>query len=187
MARRGMAAIGAATLVAGAALVGAGASAASSDEAASSARAVRSWPNRPTASLAQVQQQASAGARASAAGRTVVFVTKELRDFGVDLDPAGDSPGDFFFFEERVFDSTGRNVVGKDSVRCEAGIRTFSCEATLLVTGKGKILVEGALFSETDNVLPVTGGSGVYQGVGGQLSFFNLAGGRTALVLHLTR
>ena len=55
------------------------------------------------------------------------------------------------------------------------------------MTGKGTIRVAGTLFNDRDNVFPVTGGTDTYEGVGGQVTVFDLAGGSTALIFHLRR
>jgi hypothetical protein len=59
--------------------------------------------------------------------------------------------------------------VGKDAVECRFGIRTLNCSGTLLLFGRGKIQVEGAFLSESDAVIPVTGGSGQFADVDGQM------------------
>ncbi len=43
------------------------------------------------------------------------------------------------------------------------------------------------MFAERDNAYAVTGGTGAYKGVGGELSVFDLAGGDTLLVFDLVR
>ena len=129
---------------------------------------------------------------ASAAGTTagpradLVVTTREIRSAGVDLEPRGDSPGDFFHFEELLFRPGTNRVIGRDAVRCELGIRTFQCNATIRINGKGKIVIDGALMSESDNVIPVTGGTGRFAGVGGTLRVLE-SGARTRLVFDFVR
>jgi hypothetical protein len=177
---------GVAALAAGVVVLGVGAAVASGDDASTVVdRAMTGgWPGRDVASLAEAERLA--GAAGSGAG-TLILVARTVREAEVDVPPENFSPGDFFLFEDRLFDSSGTRAVGRDSGRCELGIQTFSCEATAQVTGKGKIRVAGSLFSENDAVLPVTGGTGAYEGVGGQVSIFEQAGDSTLLVFHLVR
>lgn len=197
MARPRAALVAAAALVATAASVGAGAMATTGGGAAPAGqqRAAQRWPGPTVGSVGQAERLAAAdqaaaarsGGAAQRAGQTLIFVTRQVRAVDVDLPPAGFGPGDFFMFEENVFDRSGRRQVGRDAVTCQVGLRTITCEATFQISGKGKIEVAGAQFSERDNVFPITGGTGAYQGVGGDLSFFGLGGNRAALVLHLVR
>jgi hypothetical protein len=110
--------------------------------------------------------RASHGAR----GADLVVRTEEVRAAGVDLDPAGDSPGDFFHFEEIAYEPGTDRIVGRDAVRCELGIRAFHCTGTLRINGKGKIVIDGALLGEQDDKLAITGGTGRFAGVGGTLT-----------------
>lgn len=197
MARPRAALLAAAALVATAASVGAGAMATTGGGAAPAVqeRASHRWAGRPAASVADAERLAAADRAAAArsagaaqrAGQTLIFVTREVRAVEIDLPPAGFGPGDFFMFEDIVFDRSGTRQVGRDSVRCQGGLRTFLCDGTLQVFGRGKIQVSGALFGARDNVIPITGGTGVYEGVGGELTFFDLPGDRSVLVLHLVR
>jgi hypothetical protein len=190
MARRSAALLGAAVLAAGGVWLGPGGAAAGSAErpAPAATTKLRAWPSAPTVASVAAAESAAAGARAARRpGQTLAVVTREVRSAFVDLPPAGDSAGDFFLVEERVFDRTGTRPIGRDAVRCELGLRTFTCAATIEIDGKGKIRVAGTLFRDGDNVVPVTGGTGAYEGVGGELTVFDLAGGRTALVFHLVR
>ena len=195
MQRKSIALFGVAALVAATGWIGAaGASAQEDSGAQATASSLRDWARQSASSVADAERltaQSRAGLSASAtAGQTLTVISKPYqprREALVDVGPAGDSAGDFFIFEERVFDRSGTDLVGRDAVRCELGLRTFTCEATLRLNGKGSIRVAGTLFNERDNVFPVTGGTDAYQGVGGQLTVFELSGGRAALVFHLIR
>lgn len=171
-------------LLAGAAAITAGAA---TGTAAADTSAQGGWRGVPAESVAAAESMATASSARRPAGQTLLLVTEEVRSAGVDVGRRGESPGDFFMFEERLYDRSGSRVVGRDSVRCEVRIRTFSCEGTILVNGRGKIHVAGALFGPRDNVVPVTGGTGHFSGVGGELSVFDLRGGRTLLAFHLIR
>lgn len=179
----------AAALTAGAAWIGIDAATAGSEQgvtgSASAAAdgdglASSGWRGMPVDSVAQARQLAGEG-------RALTLVTQEVRARGVDVGAEGESTGDFFVFEETVFNARGGQVIGEDTVRCELGIRTFNCEATIKLDRRGKITVGGALFSRRDNVIPVTGGTGNFSGVGGELRVFSLRGGKSLLVLKLIR
>ncbi len=146
------------------------------------------WPGRAVTSMAEVQRMSSSAAAARGDDSTLIVVGREVRAAEVDLGREGFSPGDFFIFEEKVFDNTRTERIGRDSVRCEAGVgRTFTCEATLRFNGQGKIRAAGTLFRRTDNVIPVTGGTRDFRGVGGSLQFFSLRNGDSALVFDLVK
>jgi len=187
MGRRIPALLGAAALAAGASWAGIGAASATASEAGADAFR-QGLPGRPVASIAEAER-AAGGSTTARAGQTLILVAGSStgREAEVDLPPRGESSGDFFLFEGRVFDRSGARAVGLYAGRCELGVRTFTCEVTVRVDGKGKIRVDGTLFSPRDSVLPVTGGTGAYHGVGGEVTVFDLPRGRTALVFHLVR
>lgn len=164
-------------LTAGAVWFGAGGASAGSGEEK------LGWPGRAVTSVAEAE-------RVSAAGRgddaTLIVVAREVRGAGVDVGAEGFSPGDFFIFEEQVFNSTATERIGRDSVRCEAGLRTFTCEATIRINGRGKIRIAGSSFRRTDNVFPVTGGTRDFRGVGGSLKVYETRR-ETVLVFNLVK
>lgn len=93
----------------------------------------------------------------------------EMRSRYIDVGRQGESPGDYFLSESRLMQ--GGEKVGRDSVRCTFGVRTFSCEATALLRGKGKIVVAGALFTDQgDFRLAITGGTGAFKDAQGELT-----------------
>ena len=181
---RGRQAIGAglaAALAAGAAWFGISAATADSQPVASSDREeFRGWQGRSAHSMAQAQ-------RIAAGRNTLTVVTEADRQREVDVGAEGESTGDFFVSEETVYNSGGGKVIGEDTVRCKIGIRTFTCAATIRLDGRGKIRVAGAFFGPRDVVLPITGGTQNFSGVGGQLKVFDLRGGRQLLVFELKR
>lgn len=178
---------GVAALVAGVGWFGADAASAgrASHPSVVAAAMAHGLPGRPAASAAAATSLAAGSG--GPAGQTLAVVTRQVAGRLIDLGKSGDYAGDFFIAKEKIYDSTGQHLIGVDSVRCELGIGTFTCEATIMIDGKGKIRIAGTLFSHSDNSFPVTGGTGAYQGVGGQLSTFDLRGGATALVFHLVR
>ena len=134
-------------------------------------------------SMAQAQRLA--GGRDN---NTLFLVAEFERQRGVDLGKKGFSTGDFFVFTETIYNGSGGKVIGKDTVRCEAGIRSFTCEATIKLNGRGKIRVAGALFSSERGItLPVTGGTKDFSEAGGQFKVFELEGDRALFVIELER
>ncbi len=180
---RGRQAIGAGlavALTAGAAWFGISAATAGGEPMAAGGERVefRGWPGRPVDSITQ-------GQRLARGANTLTVVTEEIRSREVNLGGKGFTTGDFFVFEEAVYSERGRRVVGEDTVRCELGIRTFNCEATVKLDGRGKITVSGALFGRQDIAIPVTGGTRNFSAARGQLKVFDLPRGRTLLVFEL--
>jgi hypothetical protein len=143
------------------AVLGAGAFAASS----SGKHAGKGWARMAGGSAAA---SAAAGASDNGTQHLVLFARSVREDF-VDVGASGESTGDSVFFEDVVWNASRTARVGKDTVECRLGIRTFNCVGTLLLFGKGKIQVDGAFFADRDSVIPVTGGTGKFAGVSGQL------------------
>ncbi len=140
------------------------------------------WPGRAVASMAEAQRLAAARADDS----TLIVVTRQVRDAFVDLGREGPSPGDFVLFEEKVFNSNGTERIGRDAVRCEFGLRTFTCEGTIKINGRGKLRIAGTVFANNDNVFPVTGGTREFRGYGGTLKVYG-ARQETILVFDLVK
>jgi len=177
---------GVATLVIGAVTFAVGALPASGVTTPDAPVVARGWSGVPAASVADAVQQAAARAAGAPAGETLILVAKTARGSFVDLPPEGESPGDFFLFEELLYNVQGERV-GADSVRGDLSLTTITFEATFSIYGKGKIRIAGSLFNRDDSPFPVTGGTDAYQDVGGQLTVFELAQGDIALVFHLVR
>ncbi len=124
--------------------------------------------------------------RSSAKGvTTITLLPVEERSKSVDVGAQGESVGDFFLFEETLYNTNGRKV-GRDAVRCEIGIRTYTCEATFQLDGRGKVRVDGTFFGPNENLLPVTGGTKDFRNASGQLRILE-QGGKEFLVLELVR
>ena len=130
--------------------------------------------------MAQAQQQAGTD-------QAITLIGESVRNRYVDIGPNGESTGDMFFFEEKLYNESHTKVVGKSSVRCQLGLRTFTCDATNRLEGRGKIVVSGAFFGRHDNVLAVTGGTRKFKGVGGAFQVYGLRGGKALLVFKLVR
>jgi allene oxide cyclase len=150
--RRGVAALSCAALTAGAALATA---------APSSARA---------------------GHRhASAAGKTLFVVEHAITDTEVPLAPGGkDKAGDILVFHNPVYNQANTKKVGHDEGFCtrinvKAGI--WECLWTTFVKG-GQITVQGPYYDARNSVLTITGGTGIYDGVRGEMRLLSRDGGK---------
>ncbi|HJW79590.1 MAG TPA: allene oxide cyclase family protein [Beijerinckiaceae bacterium] len=128
---------------------------------------------------------ASGGSSSNDNDATVVtlFSTQDKSTF-LDLDGSGmtaPTMGDQVVFTDVLFDHSGGREVGSDAVVCTvmkvtASAETDQCSATFSLTERGQIVVQGLVTlpsgDETGSkfVLPVTGGSDEFEGVGGQLT-----------------
>lgn len=169
-----------AAVVAVGVLAGAGAwsALASGSSGAAAPRHDTSWP---VAAAPGAAEEAAQVARARDR-QTIKVREVQTRGRYIDVGPQGESPGDYFVFEGRLLQKGEQ--VGRDSGRCLAGVRTFTCEATASLDGRGKIVVGGTLFTDQrDFRLAVTGGTGAYKDARGQLLVEE--GKRTFLIFDL--
>jgi hypothetical protein len=142
------------------------------------------WP----VSASRAPAQALSAARAEAArdgNKTFTVVEVEERTASVDVGDAGEGPGDYFLFESRLMSQDGSKQVGRDSGRCMIAVRTFTCDATASIFGKGKIVVSGTLFGEADSRIAITGGTGAFKDAAGQLTVIDTPDGKTLLTFEL--
>jgi hypothetical protein len=175
-----------AALAGAAALVVAGVVAISSASAdgtrPSSAR--HGWPTSTARAPHAVVHAARASAKAEGT-HVVAVIEKERRSAFVDVGDPGDSAGDYFLFESDLLNNSG-DVVGRDSVKCTLGVRTFICDATGTLFHRGKLTAYGAFFGENDARLAITGGTGAFKEAGGQVTVADQADGTTLLVFEIT-
>jgi hypothetical protein len=137
------------------------------------------WPRVSSEQPAALEEAAR-----SRGGTTMVLREVVLRAEEVDVGASGESPGDYFIFESRLETRAGE-AVGRDSVRCMLMIRTFTCDGTAQLFGKGKLTVYGTLFGVNDATIAITGGTGDFRkargqvtvgGADGDLLFFHITG-----------
>jgi hypothetical protein len=115
-------------------------------------------------------------------GDSFVVRGREVAGKEVNVNGPRFGPGDYFLFKERLTNSAGTRV-GTDNIICTAHFPSRQnrfgtlCEGTFTFSGRGgiergTISVEGVLlFKEGVNsfALPITGGTGHYQNVRGEL------------------
>lgn len=118
---------------------------------------------------------AATGSARTAARLTVVEHAKT--DAEVDIGDAGDSTGDVLTFHNKLYKAG--SIVGRDQgtcIRIVAG-KSWECTWTNILSG-GHISVEGPFYDAHDSTLAVTGGTGIYRHVGGQMHLHALSGGK---------
>jgi hypothetical protein len=152
-------------------------------------------------STAAVTLASASGETSSDDDATVItlFSTQDEFTF-LDLDRSGGTTatmGDQVVFTDVLFDRQGGKEVGTDGVACTvvavtASAETDQCVATFSLTGRGQITVQGLVTLPAGDEtgakfdLPVTGGSGEFEGTGGQLTVEILnAQGDSNLRFHL--
>jgi len=145
---------------------------------------IHGWP----AAAGTSASQAIASTKAGPAGSQVLLLRGHtVRHANIDVGGDGFGPGDYFMFEEQLRYLHNDQVVGRDSVRCTAGPTSFICDGTMVLFGKGKVTIYGAGFERGGDSYAVTGGTGVYRAVGGQLTVGSLRGGDDLLAFEIVR
>ena len=123
-----------------------------------------------------------------AGGHTVTVVEHATTD-AVTNGPAGDDAGNILTFANDVFNAADTHKVGTDQGSCvrivvgSAG--SWECAWTTILPS-GQITVEGPFYDTEDSVLAVTGGTGKYRNVRGQMELNSRNGGTEFdFVFHL--
>jgi allene oxide cyclase len=102
---------------------------------------------------------------------SMTVVERALTDAVVDLKPPGDSLGDSLAFGNPLYDASNTNRVGHDEgscVRTRVGVG-WECSWTNIFP-KGHITVQGPFYDDgRDSVLSITGGTGIYRDVRGEM------------------
>jgi len=109
----------------------------------------------------------SAGAKTTSLNLVEHATTDTVTDTGA----KGDSAGDLLTFANEVYDAKDAQKVGSDTgwcIRTVAG-KSWECFWTLTLAD-GQITVEGPFLDAGDSVLAVTGGTGKYAGVRGEMA-----------------
>lgn len=110
------------------------------------------------------------GPAAFADGTTLKLVERATTDAVTDLGAKDDSAGDLLTFANDIYDAGNANKLGDDNgwcIRTVAG-KAWECFWTLSLAD-GQITVQGPFLDAGDSVLAVTGGTGKYAGVRGDM------------------
>src|SRR5947209_8923556 len=109
---------------------------------------------------------------ASAGGPTTIHVVdRAVSDTIVDIGKKGDSLGDQLAFGNPLYDAANQRQIGRDQGNCVRTVvgKAWECYWTVLLPG-GQITVEGPYYDNgSDSMLAITGGTGVYRDVRGQM------------------
>jgi hypothetical protein len=131
----------------------------------------------------------SAGHGGHGSGDTIRVVEHATND-AVTNGTAGDDVGNVLTFANRVFNADDTRKVGTDQGSCIRMVvgKSWECAWTTFLSD-GQITVEGPFYDNRNSVLAITGGTGAYRDVGGQmrLKYHNPAGTKFDFVFHLAR
>ncbi|HEX3263012.1 MAG TPA: allene oxide cyclase family protein [Solirubrobacterales bacterium] len=101
-----------------------------------------------------------------------------------------DHAGNILTFANKVFNAADKKKVGTDQGSCVRIVvgKSFECNWTTFLK-KGQLTVEGPFYDTRNSVLAITGGTGKYRNVRGQmkLKFHNPAGTKFDFVFELKR
>jgi len=106
-----------------------------------------------------------------AAAEALKLVERATTDAVTDTGQEGDTVGDLLTFANAVFDESNTTEVGSNNgwcIRTAVG-KAWECFWTLTLSD-GQITVQGPFLDAGDSVLAVTGGTGAYAGVRGDMT-----------------
>jgi allene oxide cyclase len=118
--------------------------------------------------------------------RVVRVVEHPVHETLIDLGARGDSRGDSLAFANPLFDASNSRQIGRDQGSCIRVVTgaAFQCSWTAFVAN-GSITVEGPFYDTRDSLLAVTGGTGIYRNVRGQMLLHTRADGNFDFVYNL--
>lgn len=111
-----------------------------------------------------------AGAAGADEGQKLTLVERATSDAVTDTGAPGDSVGDILTFANAIYDEKNEKKVGTDNGWCIRTVvgQAWECFWTLTLD-KGQITVEGPFYDGKDSMLAVTGGTGEYARVRGEM------------------
>src|ERR1700738_4653595 len=127
--------------------------------------------------VASLSLALSGTASASGSSRSTVHVI-EHADTDAVFD-GSDHPGSILTFHNPVYNQGDTKQVGSDRgdcVRIDKTAGTWECRWTTFLAG-GQITVEGPYNDNSDTVLSITGGTGVYSHARGQMKLIGIHNG----------
>lgn len=122
------------------------------------------------------------------ADETIVLIAKVTKERFVDVRPRGESVGDYFLVREALFNEEGGRV-GRVAYRCMLQfLPDLHCDGSNVLRGRGQITFAVVLDTsrETFPPVPLTGGSGDFANVGGQM-LIEPQNGEEVLTLQILR
>jgi allene oxide cyclase len=125
----------------------------------------------------------------SARATTVTVIEHALDDTTTDTGATGDSVGDILTFANPVYDAADRKQVGTNQGFCLRVVlgKSYECTWTTFLKG-GQIVVQGPFYDAKGSTLAVTGGTGIYRDVRGDMKLSARNGGKEyAFAFRLTR
>jgi hypothetical protein len=119
---------------------------------------------------------------------TIVVVAQSVRFKFIDLGRQGDSPGDMLIIKDAVWNEAQTERVGTDWVKCTLDFATTAvCTVVVKFNGRGTLTGTGAInFQAESFVFPVTGGTGDFQHVTGEVHVTFIAEDTTRDEFHLS-
>jgi allene oxide cyclase len=122
------------------------------------------------ASLASGCGQNTSESSAGQSTRVIHVIEHAETDTTVDVGKKGDSTGDVLTFHNQVFDQRDQDPVGRDLGRCVRIVpgQSYECTWTTILRD-GQITVDGPFYDKDNSVLAITGGTGAYDRVRGQM------------------
>jgi allene oxide cyclase len=141
--------------------------------------------------FAVVNASADKGKKSSAraaGGNTITVVEHATTDAVTNGSATQDLAGNILTFANDVFDAADAHKVGSDQGSCVRTVvgKAWECMWTTFLPG-GQITVEGPFYDTSNSVVAVTGGTGAYRNVRGEmeLRYHNAAGTKFDFVFHL--
>jgi hypothetical protein len=112
----------------------------------------------------------ASGTAVCAETTTLKLVEHATTDAVTDLGDKGDSAGDLLTFANQIYDEANAKELGYDNGWCIRTVpgKAWECFWTLSLAD-GQVTVEGPFLDSGDSVLAVTGGTGKYAGVRGEM------------------
>ena len=108
---------------------------------------------------------------ASAEMEQLTLVERAATDAVTDTGAAGDSAGDILTFANEIYDQANAELLGHNNGWCVRTVVGKAWECFWTVSLKdGQITVAGPFLDAGDSVLSITGGTGAYAGVGGEMA-----------------
>jgi hypothetical protein len=124
----------------------------------------------------------------AAGGNTITVVEHATTDAVTNGSATQDLAGNILTFANDVFDAADAHKVGSDQGSCVRTVvgKAWECMWTTFLPG-GQITVEGPFYDTSNSVVAVTGGTGAYRNVRGEmeLRYHNAAGTKFDFVFHL--